>query len=355
MTMRCGLYFMALLTSALFLVVGCGENARDKKTSELAHIAAKGDASIFLSINCYDAVDELVRRAEEEGDNEAMQGLILSLDSKNSDIQLTASRTLAKLGTKEAVKPLLKQMDNYRPSASPYYKAADKQFVITLSRLRDDNAVDILITQLMSTDPVLRTLGLKKAVLIASLSHEPIPSRINSISNYERDTWLREKMLSEMIRIKWDGTSLDSLFSNEDPYITSGAIWLTAELSVRSADSTIPSRIDEAVMRLIAKRRGSQALNNWVAVRHVLMKEIRSDEYDRILEAVVAFIGIGEKSIIPELVNILKAEGTKNMAEAYLNSGSGELREAAQKWAKRHGFTIKTGPGYNPAIWGEWR
>ena len=50
MTVQRGLFFKALLTCAL-LLAGCGGDPQEKTASELAHIAVKGDASIWLSTN----------------------------------------------------------------------------------------------------------------------------------------------------------------------------------------------------------------------------------------------------------------------------------------------------------------
>lgn len=184
-SLRRGSYFMAQLICAL-LLAGCAGDAKEKSTSELIHIAMTGDGAGDFKITHFSAVEELVRRAIEEEDRAAVQGLIWALE--RYDLAKAAAETLAVLGTKEAVEPLLLRLGTYKGNESIYYKATPKQYVITLSKIRDDKAVDILIAELTSPDPARRTLGLTKAALIASFSQERVPSRINSIPNYKSDT-----------------------------------------------------------------------------------------------------------------------------------------------------------------------
>ncbi|MBI4826159.1 MAG: hypothetical protein HY807_07020 [Nitrospirae bacterium] len=58
------------------------------------------------------------------------------------------------------------------------------------------------------------------------------------------------------------------------------------------------------------------------------------------------------EEIIPVLINKLDTEGTKVMAEAYLNCGHDKLNAAAREWAANHRYTIQTGQGAAPIGWG---
>jgi hypothetical protein len=54
-----------------------------------------------------------------------------------------------------------------------------------------------------------------------------------------------------------------------------------------------------------------------------------------------------------ELVGVLMEYGNKSMAEDYLNSGSGELRSGAIKWANARGYRVRSGRGSHRAGWGK--
>lgn len=53
-----------------------------------------------------------------------------------------------------------------------------------------------------------------------------------------------------------------------------------------------------------------------------------------------------------KLVEILHGYGTVAMATDYLNCGSHLLRDAAEVWARRHGYTIHHAPGSRSLTWG---
>ncbi|GHH83201.1 hypothetical protein GCM10018793_44700 [Streptomyces sulfonofaciens] len=64
-------------------------------------------------------------------------------------------------------------------------------------------------------------------------------------------------------------------------------------------------------------------------------------------------IKLGNRSHLPALDRLLHVHGTKALAEDYLNSGSPFLEAAAQRWARRHNYTIVRGGGRGAAAsWG---
>lgn len=103
---------------------------------------------------------------------------------------------------------------------------------------------------------------------------------------------------------------------------------------------------------LVAQRKGSSLRNNWNMTREILLLDIESNDYRTIENALLAFIGIGRMEIMQVLIDKLNVKGNKIMAEAYLNCGQSQLRQAAKDWAKRHGYTISIGPGAHPIGWG---
>ena len=65
------------------------------------------------------------------------------------------------------------------------------------------------------------------------------------------------------------------------------------------------------------------------------------------------FIRKGEVGSEPILIKALNIFGTKKTCTVFLNSGKNSLREAAEKWAKNHGYSIMRLPGSRGGpVWG---
>lgn len=80
-------------------------------------------------------------------------------------------------------------------------------------------------------------------------------------------------------------------------------------------------------------------------VRHILIPHVR-------LKTLILSIKLGIPGSIEKLNNTLMHHGDVKMAEDFLNSGSPELHNCAEKWGKSHGYSISTGPGSHRAAWG---
>jgi HEAT repeat protein len=113
-----------------------------------------------------------------------------------------------------------------------------------------------------------------------------------------------------------------------------------------------PTTDEEKVHYLVAKRKVDELRQIWNITKRVLLKDIKSNDYRVIENAVHALLSIqkGEilqeligEEIIQELINILNRKGTKEMAEVYLNCDIPELFKAASFWASWHGFKITVG------------
>lgn len=113
-----------------------------------------------------------------------------------------------------------------------------------------------------------------------------------------------------------------------------------------------PLTARDSIHSLIAQRAG-ESLRKHELTDQVLLSDIESSRYEVVQNAIYAFIGIGRSDIIPALVQKLEQDGSKVMAEAYLNSGHQDLEKAALEWASVHGYEVKEGSGATPVEWGE--
>jgi uncharacterized membrane-anchored protein YjiN (DUF445 family) len=101
-----------------------------------------------------------------------------------------------------------------------------------------------------------------------------------------------------------------------------------------------PTTDEEKVHYLAAKRKVDELKQMWDITKRVLFKDIESNDYRVMKNAVHALLSIEKKGIIQELIDILNKKGTKEMAEIYLNCGCPELCKAVESWAFRHGYEI---------------
>lgn len=96
----------------------------------------------------------------------------------------------------------------------------------------------------------------------------------------------------------------------------------------------------DKVHLLIAKSKGEELRNNWEMTKSVLLKDLESKELRTTYYALYSFISIGGKNSTETLVKVLKEQGNKNLALAYLNCGEPTLEKAAQDWATAKGYKV---------------
>ena len=83
--------------------------------------------------------------------------------------------------------------------------------------------------------------------------------------------------------------------------------------------------------------------------------QINAKVADALDEASLNLIRIGDKSRIPEMVDLLNRYGNTTVALNYLNSSQQDLVQAAERWAKSNGYRIdyiQTSKPNPTAAWG---
>jgi hypothetical protein len=96
----------------------------------------------------------------------------------------------------------------------------------------------------------------------------------------------------------------------------------------------------DKVHLLIAKNKGEELRNNWEITKSVLLKDLKSKDPRTISYALYSFISIGGKDTTETLVKVLKEQGNKNLALAYLNCGEPTLEKAGHDWATARGDQV---------------
>jgi HEAT repeat protein len=254
------------------------------------------------------------------------------------DAVFGAARALIELKDRRTVDPLiaiLKNEDSYATSA----------IIWVLGEMGDPRAVESLI-QLMQEGSsetrkavawALGILGDKRAV----------PSLVLSLQDWNaQKNWLVGG---------WDltaltKTGLDPFWKNHEgpvPMREGPIVWALEKLNWE------PQNIEEKIYFLVAKRDWKTLRSFWGQTKAVLLKDVTSSEYFVMENAIAAFMGIGDETIIPDLIDILEQKGTKTLAEAYLNCGHAQLEKTVINWGKNRGYHIEKGSGQYLVTWGE--
>jgi HEAT repeat protein len=101
-----------------------------------------------------------------------------------------------------------------------------------------------------------------------------------------------------------------------------------------------PEVDQERVRYWISLGRGAMLNEKWAVTKRVLMENIKSSQRNLIDYALYAFITIGNRDVIPTLVDALHNQESKEMALAYLNCGETTLEQAGTTWANDRGYEV---------------
>lgn len=331
-------------------------------------------------------------------DKRATELLIGCLNDEDPYVRAVAVRALCEAGDAAVVEPLIRWLmpfvkaleDGYADaettagggSRSDAFEALDPDdddlelmtdVVRALGELRDPRALQ----------PVIMVLGLSEYDLDAASVIEGIRETMAGRSGYSAGLLniagdlaaLREAAVEALSNIGGSDAVEALLAALRDPHIREKAAGALAgvdsgssgpdaapgffarffrETGTRKVMDAGSRNVKEAVHFLVDQQDGDALRIMWNIVKAVLLADVKSNDRGTIDTALYAFIGIGNAEILPELTGTLAAGGTKTMAEAFLNCGHEVLRKAAESWAEKHGYTIKTGQGAHPVTWGKW-
>lgn len=264
-------------------------------------------------------------------DARAVQVLIAALKDKNLDVRYAAGRALGKIKDPHATEVLIAELND---------EDADVRYAVAFAmrEIKDPHMSTALTAALKDKDWRVRAaasdtlLDIKEAPLIAALN--------------DKNPDVRKTAANALGDIK-DTKLIQDLVPHLRDWEAGGTV-----ASVLHTYRWNPLAAGENAHYNVAIRNKYGLLQEWTSAKNVLLRDIESEEYLVIENALYAFIGIGRHEIIPELIEKLNQKGTKTMAEAYLNCGLDELRKAAEDWAVKHGYSIKAGSGAHPVNWG---
>jgi HEAT repeat protein len=323
-----------------------------------------------VSHESYRIRGQAIKRLGDMGDDRAVQPLIKALQDKKDLNRAAAAESLGKLNSSQAVGPLISCLKDRHHMTR--YKAA-----WALGVIKDHRAIGALTRLLRDHDTDVRTyaaralyaLGWSPAKLeqkcrfllltgrhgkdllqIGSAAVEPLCKTLR-----DKDMAMRGKAAFYLAEIG-DERAVPCLVDTLTDW-RAMRHWASGR-RIREALQKFkwkPAIQAEQVHLWIALRDEDELEDNWDTVKLVLLKDVVSNRYQEVENALFTFICMGKKELIPELVERLHQRGNKNMAIAYLNCGNSDLRTAAEKWAHSRGYRIITRPGSGSIKWGSFR
>ena len=236
-------------------------------------------------------------------DRRAIGPLKAALHDPKSSVRSAALGVLCGFGGPEVIPAVLEAVRKHKHLREP----------ATLARTKDARVAGVL-TEMLEDDHVATRRGAVEALATVQAT-SAVPTLVALLTDWD----LSEQAAAALVTLGWT-----------------------------------PLSDGDRVHMLLAQRKGRQAKREWDVTKRVLLEDIASGENRRIANAVFSTVALGKEEMIQLLVDKLNVDGTKTMAEAYLNSGHDGLANAAKQWASSNGYMILSGQGAAPVRWGAW-
>jgi HEAT repeat protein len=294
---------------------------------------------------------EAVRREARSGlmvmkNEEVVDVIIKSLGNNDSRVRKSAAEILGRQNNPRAIDPLIAALGDEDQHVR-------SEAVGSLTNFNDPRVKESLVAVLKDPDPNVR----KKAAIF--LGEQGDSRALETLLAYleDKDEFNRERAAWALSRI---GKNKDFSSPEKEKAIAQLSEKLLTNWNINKKIPYVlgdlgwePKSEEQEVHLWVAGRNRRELTRNWPLTQKVLLKDVETNDYQRIENALYAFIGIGNKEIIPILIKTLEVKGSKTMAEAYLNCGSDELHGAAVEWAQKHGYQISRSSGASPVEWGK--
>ncbi len=227
------------------------------------------------------------------GEARVLRPLAAALSHRSPQLREAAALALGILRNPDGVTPLLAALKD--DSSWVREKAAT-----ALGMIGDPRAADALLDMLKDQAPEVRDAALRAVALLGTV---PQASRI-----------------AERLRTAADGSRYGMHY------------WIALfSLGWR------PQRLDDCVRLLAAQDQRIMLLALWPNAKKILLADAVGGDTVAVQRIAELLISLGREESVADLIALLKAKGTKNLAATYFHSGKKELQDAAARWAEDRG------------------
>jgi len=333
------------------------------------------------------------------GDKRALNPLIAHLQDEVESVTWSSARALGDIGDDAAVRPLVRCLEVYdrqlrgdaaRSLEKLHYKpatpSAEVTYLLALGKITVESqlskaGLEPLLDRLEASDG-LNDLGVVKALgtLADPAATAPLLFYLERINRRNHDhlskidelrlttewalTRIGPPAVQELLNHLITGDSrtrssiVRALGNIGDPSVTNALVAALPDWDVGpTIYSTLvlfhwqPRSEREVLYQKIYRRDTAGLEEDWFQTKRVLLEDIKLGHVEH---SIRTFIAIGKEEGITDLTQVLQNHGNKQLAEAYLNCGHPKLRQAAERWAAEHSYTIYTNPGNPGTKWGSW-
>jgi HEAT repeats len=261
------------------------------------------------------------------GDQQAVAPLIQTIEQSttNSSLKENTVEALGKLQDKEAVLPIAKLLS----SDSTDIMGVKAKSALEAIAAHDQTAPRQLIIHLMEKDPEKNRLA--KQGLVA-MGTPAVKDTIDVLKAVEPEL---KPLVMETLGELGSTKAVKPL----SEYLTNWGLKSDAGKALEKLNWQ-PDNDRDRVRYWVALGRGKMLNEQWSMAKKVLMEDIKSNKRNLIDYALYAFITIGNQDVIPNLVDALHSQESKEMALAYLNCGQPTLEAAGNTWARDRGYEV---------------
>jgi HEAT repeats len=315
----------------------------------------------------------------------AVEPLIDCLRDASTHMRTQAAKGLGELGDKRAVEPLITCLNDQESAVRGSTAEA-------LGKLQDKRAVEPLVTCLKDEDIGVQISAIRSLGKLGDATVEPLIARLKEQENEEKLVRASNHpgavlkplgLMQEIVKALGelgDRRPLELLIGclKHDSFeVQTAAIQALGKLGDKGAVQPLvellpnwgfkyelggalkkldwkPESDVERVYFWICNKNEIELLKHFEMTKQVLLADAQSGDARKLDNALYTFIGLGREESISDLIKILYASGTKEMAETLINCGHKGLSDAARGWAVGRGYQVSTGFGGPDTHWGQW-
>jgi hypothetical protein len=335
--------FIALSLTILSLTACNLDNIKDSKVQKLA-----AEKNVPELINAYInksptfGTDQAAEALGDLGDPKAIEPLAklltTSVPSGDSSVEIkaraAAAIALGKLKDARAIKPLSVNVKHRNPKIAAAAKAG-------LKNLAQTHAKQIMAELL----PAFKKDDAHAVAALGMVGQPVLAPMLEALK--DPDGRVRTNAASVLVDLA-DPKSIEPLKVNLSDPISAPMVAVALDRM-----NWMPTQDEDKVYLFIAKRQGEDLRRMWPTTKAVLLKDLGSDDPNRVDYALSTFIGLGGKDTQSTLIKTLQEQGNQTMALSFLNCGEPTLTKAAEDWATERGFqVVKTQKRNNAVKWG---
>lgn len=267
------------------------------------------------------AVEPLIRTLNDHGYGESY-----------SMVRPYVAKALGEIGDSLAVDALLVVLETPMDPAG-------SEAAIALGKLNSKRSVDLLIKSLKDNilvNPAAEALG----NLHARNAIKPLIAALNQFCHSDGD-------IANAIAKIGDTSAIPNLVYvlpnwNNGPQILTSLYTLGWK----------PESISDTIHVCVAKKNWYQLNKFWKEAKEILISDLYSKRECVVENSVNCLLTLGKIEMVPILIDFLNVDGSKEIAEIFLNCGNTKLSTAAKAWASDYGYSIDFTSGYRDIRWG---